>query len=157
MLTNLAVAALIIAALYFGRELFVPVALAVLLSFALAPLVMRLHAWRVPRTPSVLIVVFCGWGVWAAAGRGTGTSPWPGLVLALLVTSFIFILARFLGYVVLERMWGRNRPHARWSHFLAGLFLTVAGVSYLINTRFMVDTWVRDLWDYLGEQWRRVV
>jgi predicted PurR-regulated permease PerM len=59
-LTNLAVAALIIAALYFGRELFVPVALAVLLSFALAPLVMRLHAWRVPRTPSVLIVVFFG-------------------------------------------------------------------------------------------------
>jgi predicted PurR-regulated permease PerM len=59
-LTNTAVAALIIAALYFGRELFVPVALAVLLSFALAPLVIRLHAWRVPRTPSVLIVVFFG-------------------------------------------------------------------------------------------------
>ena len=108
-------------------------------------------------TAAGLIVVFCGWGVWAAAGRGTGTSPWPGLVLALLVTAFIFILARFLGFLVLERMWGRSRPHARWSHFLAGLFLTVAGVSYLINTRFMVDTWVRDLWDYLGEQWRRVV
>jgi predicted PurR-regulated permease PerM len=59
-LTNTAVAAMIIAALYFGRELFVPVALAVLLSFALAPLVIRLHAWRIPRTPSVLIVVFFG-------------------------------------------------------------------------------------------------
>ena len=56
----MAVAALIIAALYFGRELFVPVALAVLLSFALAPFVIRLHAWRIPRTASVLIVVFFG-------------------------------------------------------------------------------------------------
>jgi hypothetical protein len=36
-LINLAVAALIIAALYVGREIFVPVALAVLLSFVLAP------------------------------------------------------------------------------------------------------------------------
>ena len=43
-LTNMAVGALIIAALYFGREIFVPLALAVLLSFALAPFVMRLHS-----------------------------------------------------------------------------------------------------------------
>jgi hypothetical protein len=42
-LTNMAVAALIIAALYFGREIFVPLALAVLLSFVLAPFVIRLH------------------------------------------------------------------------------------------------------------------
>lgn len=38
-LTNMAVAALIIAALYFGREIFVPFALAVLLSFVMAPFV----------------------------------------------------------------------------------------------------------------------
>ncbi len=57
-LTNLAVAALIIAALYFGRDIFVPVALAIFLSFVLAPFVIRLHSWRVPRTASVLIVVF---------------------------------------------------------------------------------------------------
>ena len=62
-LTNLAVAALIIAALYFGREIFVPFALAVLLSFALAPFVIRLHSWRVPRTASVLIVVFLGFSI----------------------------------------------------------------------------------------------
>src|SRR5580704_14130799 len=59
-LINMAVAALIIAALYFGREIFVPVALAVLLSFVLAPFVIRLHSWRVPRTVSVLVVVFIG-------------------------------------------------------------------------------------------------
>ncbi|MCP3474065.1 AI-2E family transporter [Bradyrhizobium sp. CCGUVB1N3] len=62
-LTNMAVAALIIAALYFGREVFVPVALAVLLSFVLAPFVIRLYSWRVPRTASVLIVVFFGFAI----------------------------------------------------------------------------------------------
>ncbi|SDT37692.1 AI-2E family transporter [Bradyrhizobium canariense] len=59
----MAVAALIIAALYFGREIFVPVALAVLLSFVLAPFVMRLHSWRVPRTLAVLVVVFVGFSI----------------------------------------------------------------------------------------------
>jgi predicted PurR-regulated permease PerM len=62
-LINMGVAALIIAALYFGREIFVPVALAVLLSFVLAPFVIRLHAWRIPRTASVLIVVFFGFAI----------------------------------------------------------------------------------------------
>ena len=62
-LINMAVAALIIAALYFGREIFVPVALSVLLSFVLAPFVMRLHLWRVPRTASVLVVVFIGFSI----------------------------------------------------------------------------------------------
>jgi predicted PurR-regulated permease PerM len=59
----MAVAALIIAALYFGREIFVPFALAVLLSFVLAPFVMRLRSWRIPRTISVLVVVFFGFSI----------------------------------------------------------------------------------------------
>jgi predicted PurR-regulated permease PerM len=59
----MAVAALIVAALYFGREIFVPIALAVLLSFVLAPFVIRLHAWRIPRTASVLIAVFFGFAI----------------------------------------------------------------------------------------------
>ncbi|UQD71581.1 AI-2E family transporter [Bradyrhizobium japonicum] len=62
-LTNMAVAALTIAALYFGREIFVPFALAVLLSFVLAPFVMRLRSWRIPRTVSVLVVVFIGFSI----------------------------------------------------------------------------------------------
>ncbi len=60
---NMAVAALVIAALYIGREIFVPIALAVLLSFVLAPFVIRLHSWRVPRTASVLVVVFFGFAI----------------------------------------------------------------------------------------------
>ena len=62
-LINLAVAALIIAALYVGREIFVPVALAVLLSFVLAPFVIRMQSWRMPRTLSVLVVVFVGFSI----------------------------------------------------------------------------------------------
>jgi predicted PurR-regulated permease PerM len=50
-------AALIVGALYLGREVFVPLALAILLSFVLAPLVRTLQSWRVPRGLSVVGVV----------------------------------------------------------------------------------------------------
>ncbi len=46
----------VIAGLYFGREVLVPVALAVLLSFILSPPVRLLQGWRVPRTTAVIIV-----------------------------------------------------------------------------------------------------
>jgi predicted PurR-regulated permease PerM len=62
-LINLAVAALIITALYFAREILVPVALAVLFSFVLAPFVIRLQSWRVPRTVSVLVAVCVGFSI----------------------------------------------------------------------------------------------
>ena len=62
-LINLAVATLIIAALYVGREIFVPMALAVLLSFVLAPFAIKMQSWRIPRTLSVLVVVFLGFSV----------------------------------------------------------------------------------------------
>ena len=51
------VTAITIGALYFGRELFVPIALAILLSFVLAPLVGALERWRVSRGLSVVSVV----------------------------------------------------------------------------------------------------
>jgi predicted PurR-regulated permease PerM len=62
-LINMGVAALIIAGLYFGREIFVPVALAVLLSFVLAPFVSRLQSLRLPRVAAVLAVVVFGFGI----------------------------------------------------------------------------------------------
>jgi predicted PurR-regulated permease PerM len=46
----------IVAALYFARDVLVPIALAVLLSFVLAPLVRRLQSWRFPRVIAVFIV-----------------------------------------------------------------------------------------------------
>jgi predicted PurR-regulated permease PerM len=51
------VTAIIIGALYFGRELFVLIALAILLSFVLAPLVRALQRWYVPRGLSVVSIV----------------------------------------------------------------------------------------------------
>lgn len=48
---------IIISMLYFGRDIFVPVALAILLSFVLAPLVGILQRIRVPRGLSVVSVV----------------------------------------------------------------------------------------------------
>lgn len=67
--TVLMILALVLVTLYVGRDLLVPIALAVLLSFVLAPLVSRLRRWRVPRVPAVvavvalLFVVIAGFGV----------------------------------------------------------------------------------------------
>jgi predicted PurR-regulated permease PerM len=64
----LAVTALIVTALYFGREIFVPVALAVLLSFVLGPFVSYVQSHRIPRTLSVLVVVFIGFSIILSLG-----------------------------------------------------------------------------------------
>jgi predicted PurR-regulated permease PerM len=56
-LTAAVVAALVICGLYVGREIFVPIVLAVLLSFVLAPLVDILERWHFPRAASVPVVV----------------------------------------------------------------------------------------------------
>lgn len=50
-------ACLIVAALYFGRAVLMPLALAVLLSFLLTPATQWLERWRIPRTASTLVVV----------------------------------------------------------------------------------------------------
>jgi predicted PurR-regulated permease PerM len=62
-LINLAVAGLIVTALYVAREVLVPVALAVLFSFVLGPFVIRLQSWRIPRTLSVMVAVFVGFSI----------------------------------------------------------------------------------------------
>jgi len=49
LLANVLVAALIVAAVYFGREVLLPIALAVLLSFVLAPPVRLLQRLNLPR------------------------------------------------------------------------------------------------------------
>jgi len=61
-------AALIVATLYFGRDVFVPVALSILLSFVLAPLVRALQAIRVPRAASVVGVVLLAFSIIFAIG-----------------------------------------------------------------------------------------
>src|SRR5436190_21897021 len=49
--------AFVVAALYFAREVCIPLALAMLLSFLLGPLVVRLRRWGLGRTTSVVIAV----------------------------------------------------------------------------------------------------
>jgi predicted PurR-regulated permease PerM len=49
-------AVVVVGALYFGREALMPIALAVLLSFVLSPLVRLLQGWRIPRSIAVAIV-----------------------------------------------------------------------------------------------------
>ena len=59
----------VMAALYFGRDILVPVTLAILLSFVLVPAVRLLGHIRVPRVPAVLLVVVVVFG--ALFGIGT--------------------------------------------------------------------------------------
>ncbi|MGY3564113.1 putative PurR-regulated permease PerM [Bradyrhizobium sp. USDA 4463] len=61
-------AVIIIATLYFGRDIFVPVALAVLLSFVLAPVVGLLQRIHVPRGLAVVGVVILAFGLIFAMG-----------------------------------------------------------------------------------------
>jgi predicted PurR-regulated permease PerM len=63
------VTAILIGALYFGREVFVPIALAILLSFVLAPLVGLLQRAHIPRALSVIsVVLFAFTSIFALGG-----------------------------------------------------------------------------------------
>src|SRR3954447_7402338 len=55
--TTLGIMVVVVGALYFGRDILMPVALAILLSFALAPIVIKLRRWGLGRIPSVILVV----------------------------------------------------------------------------------------------------
>jgi predicted PurR-regulated permease PerM len=61
-LTTMLFTVAIVSALYFGREVLVPIALALLMSFALAPLVRILQGWHVPRMFAVIFVVLAAFG-----------------------------------------------------------------------------------------------
>jgi hypothetical protein len=102
-------------------------------------------------TATGLLVAFCGWGIWAAAGRGTLASPLTGLVIMLAVASGLFMLSRLLGRILFERILHRPRLHARWSHAFTGIFLAAAGISYLVNTTWLIDgvDWVRGQWQQI--------
>lgn len=56
-LITLVVIVIALVALYVGRDIFIPFALAILLSFVLGPLASRLRRWGLGRIPAVLIVV----------------------------------------------------------------------------------------------------
>ena len=61
-------AVIIISMLYFGRDIFVPIALAILLSFVLTPLVEILQRIRIPRGLAVVSVVILAFSLIFAMG-----------------------------------------------------------------------------------------
>ena len=74
-LLTLAVAVVVVAGLYLGREVMIPIILAVLLSFLLAPLVNVLRRMHLGRVPSVLLAVVLALGVILTFAAVIGTQP----------------------------------------------------------------------------------
>jgi predicted PurR-regulated permease PerM len=72
-LSALAVCIIAVAALYFARDVFVPLALAILLSFALGPLVGLLRRLHFGQAPSVIASVFLAFLVIFAVGSFIGS------------------------------------------------------------------------------------
>ena len=95
-----------------------------------------------------LLILFCGWGVWAAAGRtNTSIPPVFSLLFVIAVGGIVFAALRLLSRVVIEGIQHRQRPHARWAHFLTGVFLATVGISYFLHNAVLTEaiTWLRDL------------
>ncbi|NPD68780.1 AI-2E family transporter [Lichenicola cladoniae] len=72
-LTGIVAGVVIVAALYLGREVLIPITLSVLLSFVLAPLVLLLQRLWVPKIPAVLLSVITALGVLLVLGGIIGT------------------------------------------------------------------------------------
>jgi predicted PurR-regulated permease PerM len=72
-LTTLAGAVVIVAGLYLGRDILVPVTLAILLSLVLAPLIRLLRRARLGRVPSVIVGVLIALGIISALGTVIGS------------------------------------------------------------------------------------
>lgn len=66
-------AAVIVAALYFASEVLIPITLAALLTFILAPLVNLIRQIRIPRVPAVVVAVLLAVGIIVAIGTVIGT------------------------------------------------------------------------------------
>ncbi|MHB0958519.1 MAG: AI-2E family transporter [Pirellulaceae bacterium] len=67
-LFNLLTLGLIVAALYYAKEILLPIALAVLLTFVLTPLVTRVERLRLGRIPSILLVLALACGAIGGVG-----------------------------------------------------------------------------------------
>jgi predicted PurR-regulated permease PerM len=63
---------LVVATLYLGREFFMPIALAILISFLLAPMVRKFEHWGFGRIGSVITVTLLAFGLIAGVGAVVG-------------------------------------------------------------------------------------
>src|SRR5262245_27666660 len=81
-LANAALGVIVIAGLYWAQAVLMPVALAVFLTFLLAPVVATLQRWRLGRMPSVILTVVLTTLVLTAIGWAV-TNQFTGLVKTL--------------------------------------------------------------------------
>lgn len=89
------------------------------------------------------------WGIWLVSLRGGDlVGPALGLLLVLSTAALVFTVSRLLGRAVLESALGRERRSAWPSHLATGLFLVAAGIAFLQQTRWVMDSW-RWLADHL--------
>jgi hypothetical protein len=97
-------------------------------------------------TTAAVLFAFVCWGVWALSGGGSLGTPLIVFAVTLAVAVGVFCLARVVGYVVLERQFGRQRRTARGSHLVTALFLAGVGVADLQQTQWVMDAvhWVTD-------------
>src|SRR4029079_19021043 len=66
--TTLASFVIVAAVLYFAKEVFIPIALASLLTFLLAPLVIRLGRWGLGKILSIIVAVSLAFGLIGVIG-----------------------------------------------------------------------------------------
>jgi predicted PurR-regulated permease PerM/nucleotide-binding universal stress UspA family protein len=70
---TIVVAVVIVTALYLGREVLIPITIALLLTFLLSPLVERLRDLRLGRIPSVILAVLLALAIIGGIGSAIGT------------------------------------------------------------------------------------
>ena len=72
-LLRLAIGAMVIAALYFGKDVLIPITLAVMLSFLLSPIVNLLERLRLGRAPAVILAMLGALGIFGLVATLIGS------------------------------------------------------------------------------------
>ena len=98
-------------------------------------------------TNAAVLFAFVCWGIWALSGGGPLGSAVIIFLVTLVVAVGAFLVARIVGYLVLERGLGRVRRSARGSHLVTALFLAAVGVADLQQTE-----WVMTAFRWLADQ-----
>jgi hypothetical protein len=95
-------------------------------------------------TTAAVLFAFVCWGIWALSGGGPLGTPLIVFGVTLIVAVGVFCLARVVGYLVLERQFGRVRRTARGSHLVTALFLAGVAVADLQQTEWVMTAfhWV---------------
>jgi len=92
-------------------------------------------------TTAAVLFAFVCWGIWALSGGGPLITPVIVFLVTLAVAVGVFCLARVVGYLVLERSFGRVRRSARGSHLVTALFLAGVALTDLQQTEWVMTAY----------------